>query len=451
MTETEITSGPIRPTILKLAWPVILAEGLHTAFQLVDIAWLRGLGPHATAAATTAMFALWTVFSLGQLVTTGVTAHVARAIGAGDRAGAARAAAQAVNLALLLGILVAIAGWFGARSLFDLIGAEPQVASLGTTYLRLMALGAPASFLYLGAAAVMRATGDTVTPLAVIAVSVGLNLVMAPFLIYGWGPFPRLEVAGAAITTVSCQVGAVIAFGVLALRRHRALPLAGRELGRLSWPLARSIVRIGMPYCVVTTSFSIVYLFFSRFAAQISPEALAVVGVANRLESLCYLPADGFASASATMVGQNLGAGKPARAMTGAWNAVGLMAALAGALTLLFLSVPRPLLGIFTDSPHVLAIGVPYLRVLSLCLIAVGVEGVIAGALAGAGDTLPVFFISVGMSCIRVPIAYLMAIVLGFGLMGIAWTITITCVVRAVILGAWFLRGRWVDRKLLTT
>ncbi len=437
-----ITDGPIVPAVLRLAWPVIVAEGLHTAFHIIDTAWVSGLGTEATAALTTSMFVVWIVLSLASLVNTGITAFVSRAVGAGDLARAGAVTAQAMHLSLMLGVMVAIGGWIGAPAIFSWIGAAPEVAREATAYVRILALGSPATFLYLGAAAAMRAGGDTRTPMIITAGSVAVNAVLAPVLIYGWGAAPRLGVAGAAIATITCQLGAVTAFARVVLGGRR-LPFDRAALGRVDWPTIGSLARVGVPYCVVFSLFSVVYLGFSSFAAAFGSAALAVVGITNRLESLCYLTADGFAAAAATMVGQNLGARRPSRAAAAAWTAVGSMGIVAAALMLLFLVVPAPLLGLFTRDPEVIGLAVPYLRIVALCQIATGVEGVLSGAFAGAGDTVPPLVIHVAVSMVRLPLAWLAAVRWGMGINGIAWTITLTCLLRATIVAGWFLRGRW--------
>jgi putative MATE family efflux protein len=438
-----ITDGPIVPAVLRLAWPVIVAEGLHTAFHLIDTAWVSGLGTASTAALTTSMFVVWIVLSLASLVNTGITAFVSRAVGGGDLARAGTVTTQALHLAIMLGALVAAAGWIGAPAVFRWVGAAPEVARQGAAYVRILALGSVISFLYLGGAAVMRARGDTRTPMIVTAGSVAANALLAPLLIYGWGPAPSLGVAGAAVATLICQLGAATAFAFIALRGGERLPFDRAALGRIDWRTIGALARVGAPYSVVLSLFSIVYLGFSGIAAAFGSAALAVVGVTNRLESINYLPADGFAAAAATMVGQNLGARQPERASSAAWTAVGTMGIAAALLTLLFLLIPAQLLRLFTRDPEVIALAVPYLRVVALCQIATGVEGVVNGAFAGAGNTVPPLVIHVVVSLLRLPLAWVAAVAWGMGIQGIAWTITLTCIARAAVVTGWFMRGRW--------
>jgi putative MATE family efflux protein len=443
MTTRSITEGPIFGTVLRLAWPVIVGEALHTAFHITDTAWVSGLGTDATAALTTSMFVVWVQLALAALVNTGLTAHVSQNVGAGNPAAAGQVATQGAHLAFLLGIVLAGVGWLGAPWIFQRIGAPAGVREQAVEYVRVLSLGSPAAFLYLSSAATMRATGDTRTPLRITAVSVVANAALTPFFVY----VLHMGVTGAAAATVICELGATIAFARLALRGHPALPFDRATLGRFDWRAIGSLARVGTPYCVVISLFSIVYLVFSWLAATFGAVAMAVVGIGNRLESLCYLTADGFAAAAATMVGQNLGAGNVARARRSAWHATGAMSVAAAVLTILFVAIPEPLMALFTRDPAVIAQGAVYLRILAVCQIATGVEGVLAGGFAGAGDTVPPLVIHAAISIVRIPLAWWLAIQMKMGLEGVAWTISGTCVLRGAVIALLFLRGGWARRR----
>jgi putative MATE family efflux protein len=443
-----LTSGPVGPAVFRLAWPVVLSEAIHTLFHMVDIAWVGRLGAWATAAVSSSMFVLWTIFSLANLVGVGLTAQVSRAIGAQDRERAARATAQAVVFSFSLGIAVSVLMILFSERLFLAIGASPEVVHAGGAYLRIFAAGAPLFFLSITLGAAMRAAGDTRTPMIVTSIALGTNALLDPLLIYGWGPFPRLEVSGAALATIICQAGGGFALIVLAFRGHAGLPFQVRSLLRPEPATMLAQARIGAPYSLVGILFSVNYILFAAVAARFGDAAIAVVGISNRLESITYLGADGFAVAAATLVGQNLGAGRPARAERATWIASGLMGTAAAILTVLFLLFPRALFGVFTGEGEVVSIGVSYLRILALCQVATALEGVIGGAFVGAGDTVPPMVIHLVFAIVRPVMAIGLAVGTGLGMNGIALTITATCIVRAMVLVVIFRRGRWKDKGL---
>lgn len=444
----DVLGGSIGRALFVLAGPVIMAEALHTLFHIVDVAWVGPLGAWATGAIITSMFSLWMAFSLVNLVTTGLAAHVSRSVGAGDRDHAGHAVAQSLWLCLILSVPVTILGVPGARLLFEALGTDARVTQAGTAYLQIVVLGMPFSFLYLTGGAIMRACGNTWLPMKITLSSVAVNVVLAPLFIYGPGPFPRLGVPGSAIATVISMAGAVVAYAVLLLRRHPDLPIRTASLRRLDPAMLGSLARVGVPYCLIGMIYSFVYLFYARIAAHFGDASLAILGIGNRLESITYLTAEGFAVAASTFVGQNLGAKNPQRAEQGAWRAVRIMSVIGGAIGVLFLVAPGPLLRAFTSDSTAIALGIPYLRILAICQIFTGLEGAVGGGFAGAGNTVPPMLIHVFFALLRFPLGAWAAWRLGYGIYGIAWTMSLTCIVRGLLLAFWFRRGRWKEMTL---
>lgn len=440
-----VLEGPIGRTLVRLAGPVLVGEAFHTAFHLVDVAWVGFLGAWATGALVTAMFSLWIPYSLANLSMVGLGAHVSRAIGAGDRDRAGHSVTQGLWLTAAVSLLVTAAGWFGAEPLFRLVGADPQVAAAGVTYLKIIALGTPAAFAYLTLGAVMRACGNTFTPMLVTGSAVVANIVLAPIFVFGWGPIPRLEVAGSAIATVLAQAGAAVTYAVMLARGHKDLPWTAEG------PQSRTIgalARVGAPYAAIGSLFSLVYLWYAHLAAQFGAAALAVLGIGNRLESLTYLTGDSFAMATATFVGQNMGAKNTKRAEQGAWRSAQIMMLVGAAISLIMILVPEQLLYLFTRDPVALRDGVAYVRIIALCQLATGLEGAIGGGFAGAGNTMPPMLVHSTFALARIPLAWWAVFVLDQGLLGIAWSMSLTCLVRAVLLAAWFKRGSWKTQEL---
>ncbi len=444
----RVVTGRIGPALLRLAWPVIAGEALHVAFHLVDIAWVRPLGAWATAAIMASMFAMWAAFALTHLVGTGLSAHVSRAIGAGQREAAAIASATGLLLALGLSLVVVVAGQLGAPALFAALTEDDRVAMAGVAYLRIVTSGAPATFAIISLTASLRAAGNTRLPLVVVGAATVLNMGLTPLLIFGWGAVPAMGVAGSGAATVVSQVLAAVVLLIIAVRGHADLPFDLAALARPAWSVMASVARIGAPHACIGVLFSVVYLWYGHLAGAQGAAAVAVLGIANRLESLTYLTADGFGVAAATMVGQNLGAGRPDRAARAAAFGAWLSGAVGAVVMLAMLLVPELLLLPFTDDPEALRLGATYVRVLALCQIPTAVEGVIGGAFAGAGDTVPPMIIHVVSALVRFPAAGWAATGLGLGVIGIGWSMTITCILRAAVLVAWFSRGSWKSREI---
>ena len=275
-----------------------------------------------------------------------------------------------------------------------------------------------------------------------------LNLVLDPLLIFGVGPFPRLEVFGAALATVLAQMVAVVAFAVHAFRKHPDFPLQVDALRRLQSRMAVDFVRLGAPALSIGVLFSSVYLFLSGVAARLGTVEMAILGLGNRLETLTYLGTSGFAEATGAVVGQNLGAAKVERAAKAAWYSVGWMVAYGSIVGGLMIFLPRQFLHVFTDDPQVLQVGSQYVRILGLCQGLMAAEIVLERAFAGAGDTLPPMLISVPINVLRIPLVWWLVLPMDGGILAIGILLSATSGLRGILSVAWFARGGWKHRRL---
>jgi Na+-driven multidrug efflux pump len=248
-------------------------------------------------------------------------------------------------------------------------------------------------------------------------------------------------VAGAAWATVISQAVMVASFLTLAARRHSAFPLRRRAAGP---PVQISgLARVGLPACLIGLLFSLVYIAFARAASQFGPASMAVVGIANRIEAVDFVVSFAIGSAGAALVGQNLGAQRPDRALQVLRIGSTWAAWFGTALTLLYLLFPAALLALFTRDAEVARVGVPYMRVLSLCLIATALEVVTAESLVGSGHTRALSAIYTAVSLARIPLAFVVPAWTGSGVVGIAWLITTTCILRTAMILGWAARGTW--------
>jgi putative MATE family efflux protein len=208
------------------------------------------------------------------------------------------------------------------------------------------------------------------------------------------------------------------------------------------------IGRIGLPMFTQQFVFVFVYWFLIKIVHQFGESAGAAMGIGNRMESFAYLTAFGFSVAAATMVGQNLGAGKPDRAARCAWGATGIAVLLSFTVSILFITVPKLIAGVFTDDPLVMTIAVDYLIILGLSQVAMAIEIVIEGAFGGAGDTIPPMVVMLPGAIIRIPMAYYLCFTLDWGINGVWWTLTITSILKAIVIGIWFKRGKWKLKEI---
>lgn len=432
---------PIPGLLWRLALPLLASQLLRLAYQWVDAIWVQGLGVSATAAVTSSVFVLWALYSLNDVFAIGVTAYVSQLIGAGDRERAGVAAYKGLRASLLMGLIGTAGGLFFARDLFRLMGGDAAVIEDGASYLSILLAFSPLPMIGLTCESIMRANGDTRTPLFIDLAAVSLNAVLDPFLIYGIGPFPQLGVSGAAWATVIAQGVMVAAFLMLAARGHRAFPLRRRAPG----PPVRiaGMARVGIPASLISLLFSVVYIVFARSASRFGAASMAVVGIVNRVEALDFVISVAIGSAGAALVGQNLGAGRPDRAVQVVRTGMLWAGSIAVVLTAVFLVFPEALLRMFTADAETLRVGVPYMRVLAFCILATSLEIVTAESILGSGHTREMSLIYTVFSLVRIPLAFWVPDWTGTGVVGIAWVITVTCILRTALILGWAARGTW--------
>jgi putative MATE family efflux protein len=430
-----ITEGPLRPAILRLALPAVGTTLFQVLFNITDMFWVgRTLGPSALAAVSLASYSVWVIVSVGELVGVGLTAVAARRHGERDPLSAARATGTALVMALVLGLVIAVAGVPSLPAVLRLMGAQAELAVLAREFLVVQLVGAVLIYGYFVVTAAFRSGGDTRTPFMLLGASVLLNLVLDPLMILGWGPVPALGVYGAALATVLTR-GLGFLVGVELLRRR-----GGIRLG-FSLPVARTIARIGLPTMLTGVLFSLIYMFLVRVVGRFGTPAIAALGVGHKIEGVAYMICIGFGLAAETLVGQNLGARQPARARRAGWLTARIAAVPSGLLALAFLLVPEVLAGVFTDDRAVIRDTTLYLRAAGVAQLALAFENVLEGALTGAGYTLYTMMVVVGISALRIPLAELVA---GpFGLNGIWWMLALTAMTRAGAMTALWQWGGW--------
>ena len=431
-----LTVGPLKPVVLRLAAPAVAMMACHFSFNLIDSIWVgRLIGPAALAAVSTAGFYVWVALSLGEMVEIGLTAVAARRHGEGDPERAARAAAAAVLYALAAGALVSGAGLLVMDGLFRLMTVPPEVARLGHTYLATWLLGGPLVFGFFAVEATFRAAGDTRTPFLMLAGSVLVSIGLDPLLIAGVGPFPRLGVEGAALTSVMVRGGGFLLGIVIALRRGLI------RIASPDWRALPAIVRIGAPLSLAGVLLSAIYMLLTRFTSRFGTSALAALGVGHKMEGLGFIAISGFSLAASALVGQNLGAGQEARAREAVRLTIRYCLVVTVTTAVAFLVIPEILVALFTSDRDVIADGALYLRVIAFAQIGQSFELILEGALAGAGYTFWPQIASTSLTALRIPLAAWWSGTVG--LVGIWLALSVTAILRGVAMVVFWKGGAW--------
>jgi putative MATE family efflux protein len=446
-------SGPPGPSLVqenlsravwRLAWPAVLTMLLQFVNGLVDMFFVGWLGPAAQAAVGMGGQVVMLLLAASMAVTTGATAIVARHAGAGDQAGAAQAAAQALGLTVICSLVLGAALWAGREPVLRLMQAAPEVIGPGARYLAITAFATPFYFTLLTLIAVFQGLGDMRTPLAIMTVVNGATILGDAVLIPGWGPAPALGVTGAALAS-SLARAAGAALALVWLARTGLWAAAGIEWRpRREW-MAR-LLRIGVPAAVQSLLRGLGHTAYTGVLAR-TPEGTAAVAalfIGVRAEGLGYMPGIAYGRAATTLVGQSLGAGRPERAERSGWLCTWQALAIMLVMSVLFFLLAPVIAGWFTRDPQVAALATSYLRINALGEPFLAFAIVLGGALQGAGDTRFAAIASIlTMWVIRLPLTHWLCLTLGLGATAAWWVMSVTMALQGVMIAAWFRRGHW--------
>jgi putative MATE family efflux protein len=447
--DRSIVDGPIAPAVWKLAWPTMLQNafgGLQGIVDHVMVGNFVGYTGNAAIGVSWQIFLVVMVFVSSLF--SGMAVLVARFAGADDPEKVNRTVAQAMITAAVLsfGVLAPI-GWFAAPSLLELVNAEPAVRAEALPFLRIMFVASMGMMVFFMIGGALRAAGDAQTPLRLGVALTVLNITLNMVLIPGLGPMPQLGTMGAAIGTTLAGT-LVSGYAVYKLIWGNWVISLRETSWRLDWSIVRELFRFGLPTGVQGVAMNIAGVLLLRFigSLQQSAEAQAAYAVGyTELFSLITWTSIGLMGASAAYAGQNLGAGHPDRAVEGVRVATRIGLGVAVSVAILFLAMPRLLLGAFGMSePVVVEIGVQLLRFLSVSGLFISVALVHTGGLQGTGDTRGPLYISI-ISQIVIPLGICSIIQAMRGLEPVdIWTaILVGHATRCLLSVARFRQGKW--------
>ena len=444
----DYTAGPIGRALMLLAVPMVLEVVLESVFAVVNVFWVGRLGPGAVATVglTEAMFSC--IYALGMGLGIGATAMVARRIGEKNPEGAARAAAQAIALGVLMAIPIAVVGGVFAPDLLRLMGADTAVVAQGAGFTRIMFAGNIVVLLLFLINAIFRGAGDAAIAMRSLWVANLCNLILDPLLIFGIGPFPELGLTGAAVaTTIGRGIGVAYQFYRLTERNNRFA--IRRSHLRLDPPLLGAMLRLsstGMFQILIGTTS---WIGLIRVISTFGSVALAGYTVTMRIVIFAILPAWGMSNAAATMVGQALGARKPERAEQAVWRAGLYNLAFLGSLGLLFVVAAPWLVNAFTPDPEVRHIATLGLRIIAAGFPFYAYGMVLTSSFNGAGDTWTPTWLN--LCCFwlwEVPLAWVLSKHFGWGPTGVFLSVAVAFSTLALASAVLFRKGRWKTRRL---
>jgi len=427
---------------------MILETGVQNLAQILDTYWVGQLGSAALAAVTISITIRWVINSLANGLGIGGMAVVARRIGAKEPSAAEHAAWQTILLGMTVSLILSVAGLILARPLLTLLGADAEVLPLGLAYLRIGFAGIFTLILVFAINAMLRGAGEAGIAMRVLFLVTAVTVVLEPILIRGWGPLPAMGVAGSALAFVlGYGAGLVVQLAVLLSGRAR-IRINPRAL-KPDLPLMATIIRISLPSTIQMTLRSSSRLLIVALVGLYGTFATAGYGVANRMLLIALIPCFGVGNSASTLVGQNLGAGRPDRAERSAWWVCAYASGYMVVAALLLTVFAPSLIAVFDPAPEVVAFGAECVRVVAWSMVFSAAGVVLARGFDGAGNTVPAMAINLlTLWGTELPVAFVLSRWLGVGATGVWWGRAVANVANGLLFAVWFRRGKWKEREI---
>lgn len=443
--QQDFTQGSIGVAAFLLAVPMVLEMAMESIFAIVDIFFVSALGYTAVAVVGLTEALLTLIYAVAIGLSMGVTALVARRIGEKQTERANEIAAQALWLGLLVALVVALTGAFYAQDILRLMGADDTVLSMGESYTTIM-LCTAITILYLFIInAIFRGAGDASIAMRSLWLANGINIILDPIFIFGFGPVPEMGVTGAAVAT---SIGRGI--GVLYQLWH-LFKVGGRirvrwHHLRLRLRIINNLVKVSMggilQFLIATAS----WVVLVRIVSQYGSAAVAGYTIAIRVVMFSILPSWGLSNAVATLVGQNLGAKKPERAEQSVWVIARYNLAFMLSVALLFIVFAENIIALFNDNPQVLASGIACLRMVAYGYGFFSIGMVLIQAFNGAGDTMtPTRINFICYWVMQIPLAFALANYFAMQAHGVYIAVLAAESLIAVMGYLVFKTGKWKD------
>ncbi|MEG9326511.1 MATE family efflux transporter [Salinimicrobium catena] len=442
--KNKYTEGRIFNSLFSLAVPIILANILQTAYQLIDTFWLGRLGAYAVAAVSLSFPVLFLVLSLGSGLTLAGTVLVSQYKGAGDQKMVDFNSSQTISLIFFISLFLSALSYFSAEPLMKLIGAGPEILAPSVNYFKVSSLGFVFLFMFFSFQSLMRGIGNVMLPVYIILFTVFLNLILDPLFIYGYGPIPGYGVAGAAVASIVTQALSA-AIGLFILHKGSSgirinLKEMQPHLGTL-----KSIVKLGIPASIEQSTRALGMTMMVVLVTGFGSEVVAAYGIGARILSFIVIPALGLAIATTSLVGQNIGAIKIKRAEKVARLSSQIaFFGLTGMGLLMFLFA-EPLTAFFIpNDPEVIGDASLFIKIMAPSFGLLGVQQVLNGVFNGAGFTKASMLISIlNLWIIRFPLAYLLSHKTFVGYEGIWWSFPVSNAIAAIVAFIYFKQGYW--------
>jgi putative MATE family efflux protein len=439
---SDLTEGDLFRGLLVVAAPIVAGNVLQSGLELVDLFFVGRLGAEAIAGVAMSTSVVMVLMTIIIGIVTANTAFVSRHYGAKEYDIAAKGISHTLILGLVFSIVLSIVGILFAEDMLLHLGAESSVALLGASYLTVLFTGSVTLVELWVINSTFQSCGDAITPMLLVVFANILNIALDPLLIFGYGAVPAFGVAGAAYATVlSRSVVFAVAFALL-LSGRSPVPFSLRT--KFEFPLAWRLLRVAVPNSIQSGLRSVTFLAMMTIVAVFGTTALSAYGIVGRLELVALMPGFGIATATAVIVGQNLGARKPERAEAGVRLSALMNGGFMALVGVVFYVAGAAIIEVFDPSGASTEIGISYMQTVAPFYVLLAVAIILGFALNGAGDTKrPMYATLISMVLFQVPLACILPGLLGIGIAGVWFAVVCGVTLQAGLLFSMYRGGTW--------
>jgi len=443
------TEGSIIKSIFRMGFPSMIGFAALNIYDLVDMFWVAKLGAEPVAAITIFSAFYWVITAANQIAGTGSVAVISRRYGEKNYPEAERAIKDTIILKWILALFFGSIGFFLLDKILVLLGAKGEVVNLGIRYGKVQFLGLGFAFSTFTIYTALRSVGNPNVAMAIMLGSTALNLILDPFLIFGWWFFPRLGVVGAAVASVISFTTAFFTGLVVFFSGKCNVTLHLRSEVGIKLKSLVKIMRIGLPTGINDISFHLARLVIMPLVAVFGTEVVAIYGMGMRISALGIMAIVGMGLGLSALIGQNLGARKPDRAQKTANQAsllgVGIMIFF-GLINFIFAPF---IVKVFFQTSDLISLGTAFLRIQAIGLPFIGLYIILETVFSGAGDNVPPMVIGLIYSwALEIPLILVFTKALGFNQNGVWWAIVLATIVGSFLFYFWYRKGRWLKRKV---
>jgi len=434
----NLTAGSIPGQLIRLSLPIMGTSFVQMAYTLVNMIWLGKVGSDSVAAVGIASFFTWFGVSIMLIARIGAEVGVSQSLGAGDHMKARKFAGNAVTLVISLSVAYGVLTYLLAPHLISFFNLENRsVSGAATSYLRIIALGSILYYSNPTFSGIFNGAGISKLPFRLNATGLIFNLILDPFLIFGIGPFPKMGSDGAAIATIISQ-GIVFLLFTIKFKKNNSLLEQEWIIGKPSWHYISKIFSLGTPVAIHSILFASFAMVLTRIISKYGALPIAVQSIGAQIEALSWMTAGGFATALGVFTGQNFGAGNWNRIVKGFWITIGISGSIGILVTFCFLFFGNSIFSVFLSESDAIALGILYLKILAISQLFMCIEITTGGAFNGIGRTYPPSIIGITLTAARIPLALYLSQPTILGMSGVWWSISITSVLKGIVLFSWF-------------